>query len=67
MFLEVLLSDGKYFSSFQPLNIEKNGENKLFVTGSAIFEQKESGEVVMSIFRSNSRDDSLYYPQDSMQ
>ena len=38
MFLEVLLSEGKYFSSFQPLTFEKSEENTIFVTGSAIYE-----------------------------
>ena len=47
MLLEVLASDGKYLSSIMPIIAENTGDKncKLFLTGSAILEDKESAEV----------------------
>ena len=60
--VQCMHTENRFFSSFMPMYVEKRlqlgtvedqeAQSELSVTGSFIFEDIESGEVVLSIFRS---------------
>ena len=49
-----------------PMNVKRmstgNSDEKLIITGSVVFEDQESGEVTLSIIRSDDQNKRQYYP-----
>ena len=63
---EIWFNDDRYISSIMPMRVKRipdgDSDEKLIITGSVVFEDQESGEVTLSIIRSDDQDKRQYYP-----
>ena len=72
--IQSMQSDGRYLTSFMPMTVDidriqsltKEDGPPLQLTGSAIYEDKQTGELGFSIFRSSSKDSRKLCPQEAL-
>ena len=63
---DIWFNDDRYISSIMPMNVKNVSDDfsdeKLMITGSVVFEDQESGEVTLTIIRSDDENKRQYYP-----